>query len=515
MAMVGGCMAMVECAQSRSVADGLDKAWRTALAAAALTLALAAQAAAQAYLPHVSEKLTITGGVRTRTEVWNFFDAAEFTDDYNFTAVQTRAALRWQDDAFDVVAEAQNTNLLGLPTNAVAPAPQGPLGLGGVYYIHNRRRSDGSLFLKQGYLNLKRTGVEGLSLQLGRFEFNEGNDLASGEPTLDWLKNVRLSQRLIGSFGWSHVGRAFDGVTARYTKRPFHFTGMLSRPTQGGFDLDGMRGIDDIDLAYGGASLVRPPFLENADFRLFYIYYQDRRGQVKVDNRPLPERQGDDRGRSITVHTEGAHFAWVVPTAAGPFDLLLWGAIQQGDWGTLSHRAWVWDAEIGWQPAEIPLRPWLRAGVVRSSGDDDPEDGRHGTFFQILPTVRLYALSTFYNMMNTTNPFCELLLRPLPGLVSRTGYHYLTLTESRDLWYQAAGATLADRNRPEGFGFPGRPSGGERDLMHVAETSLSYNLSARINLNFYYAHSFGGRVVANIFDSGHADFGYVELQLNL
>lgn len=473
------------------------------------------RAKAQVHISGVPEKISVEANNRTRVESWNFFDAGDFKDDYTFTAIVTRAALRWNEEAFDVVAEAQNTNLLGLPTNAVAPAPQGPLGLGGVYYIHNRRRSDGSVFLKQGYLHLKRMGIEGMSLQLGRFEFNEGNDLPSGEATLDWLKGVRLSQRLIGSFGWSHVGRAFDGGVLRYTQRPFHFTGLLARPTQGGFDLDGMRGIDDIDLAYGGASLIRPSFLENADFRVFYIYYQDRRGQVKVDNRPLPERQGDDRSRSITVHTEGAHFAFVQPTPAGAVDLLLWGAIQQGDWGRLDHRAWAWDAEIGWQPAPVPLQPWLRLGVTRSSGDDDPDDGRHGTFFQILPTVRLYALSTFYNMMNSTDAFFELLLRPLPGMVSRTGYHYLSLTESSDLWYQAAGATLSDRNRPEGFGFPGRPSGGNRDLMHVVETSLSYNFTANINLNIYYAHGFGGDVVSSVFDSRHADFGYVELQLKL
>jgi len=44
-------------------------------------------------------------------------------------------------------------------------------------------------------------------------------------------------------------------------------------------------------------------------------------------------------------------------------------------------------AEAGWQaPAKTLWKPWFRAGVAYGSGDNDPKDGKHGTFFQILPT---------------------------------------------------------------------------------------------------------------------------------
>lgn len=33
----------------------------------------------------------------------------------------------------------------------------------------------------------------------------------------------------------------------------------------------------------------------------------------------------------------------------------------------------------------------LREPNNRSSGDEDPADGDHGSFFQVLPTVRIWA----------------------------------------------------------------------------------------------------------------------------
>src|SRR5690606_5479606 len=105
---------------------------------------------------------------------------------------------------------------------------------------------------------------------------------------------------------------------------------------------------------------------------------------VKTDNRPLAARQADRE--EVAVTTLGGHYLRVLPTGAGAVDVLLWGVYQAGEWGAQDHRAWAASAEAGIQPPVLPsLRPWLRAGHYRGSGDDDPADGRHGTFFQNLP----------------------------------------------------------------------------------------------------------------------------------
>ena len=99
-------------------------------------------------LTQISPKLSVSGNLRIRTEIWNWFNPkGSFDNNYNFTSFVGRGALQWKDDWFDVMLEAQNSSLLSLPDKAVAPAPQGSLGLGAVYFAHNRRENDSGLFL--------------------------------------------------------------------------------------------------------------------------------------------------------------------------------------------------------------------------------------------------------------------------------------------------------------------------------------------------------------------------------
>jgi hypothetical protein len=462
------------------------------------------------------KELSVAASLRTRWELWNWFEPSGTEDnDYDFLATVARLGVMWKDDAFDVLVEAQNPALIDLPTTAIAPPPQGALGLGAVYYQHNRARNDTSVYLKQGYVMLKKVGIPGVTLKGGRFEFSEGAEVLPGEPTLDWLRNVRIGQRLIGPFNFSHVGRAFDGAVVSFTPAPFTLTGAWLRPTQGGFDLAAMKEIDDIDVVYATLNLPRPEWAQDSDARVFYLYYEDRRHQVKADNRPLAVRQDPaDRRRDIAIHSGGAHLLQLVRTATGPLDFLLWGVLQGGDWGALDHWAWGWDIEAGWQPM-LPWAPWLRVGLARSSGDDDATDADHDTFFQLLPTARQYAFSTFYNLINNEDLFLEVILRPLAGLAVRTAFHHLQVTEPRDLWYQGSGATLEDADRAEGFGFSGRPANGQRTLFQVVETSIGYDWSHHLSTNLYYGHLFGGSVVRNVFRSDAADYGYLELTLRL
>ncbi|MBI3302754.1 MAG: alginate export family protein [Deltaproteobacteria bacterium] len=467
---------------------------------------------AEVVLEQLSPKLSVSGSLRVRGEFWHWFaSTGGRNNDYRFVGTVARGALQWTDAAFEVMIEGQNSALLHLPDDAAAPAPQGALGLGAIYFVHNRRQDDTSVFLKQGFLTLKRLGLKGLTLKGGRFEFAEGLEVMTQEPTLDWLKTMRLGQRLIGPFGFSHVGRAFDGLTASWTRAPLNFTLLAAHPTQGGFDLAGMKEISEIDLLYAAVTCTRASFAANSEGRLFYIYYADGRRLLKSDNRPARVRSADRR--HIAIHTEGGHWISVLPTKLGPIDFLAWGALQHGEWGLQAHFAWAWDLEAGWQPRALPWKPWLRIGYGRSSGDDSSQDGDHETFFQILPTVRLYSFSTFYNLMNSEDGFAQFLLRPHAGLVWRTDFHNLRVSKTRDLWYQGAGATLADRD--VGFGFPGRPVASRRDLFRVLETSFSYDWSKSVNLSLYYSHVFGGSVVRSIFAGDQADFGYVEVTLKL
>jgi hypothetical protein len=183
---------------------------------ALLTMAVVACSVAGATPVHAElqgeplpKQLSISASLRTRWELWNWFEpTGPQNNDYDFLATVTRVGIAWKDEAFDIAVEAQNPALIDLPGTAIAPAPQGPLGLGAVYYQHNRANNDASVYLKQGYLMLKRVGIPGVAIKGGRFEFSEGSEVLAGEPTLDWLRKVRIGERLIGPFNFAHVGRS-------------------------------------------------------------------------------------------------------------------------------------------------------------------------------------------------------------------------------------------------------------------------------------------------------------------
>ena len=159
-----------------------------------------------------------------------------------------------------------------MPANAEG-YPGGPLGLGASYRLFNRRASDGSVFIKQGYVLFKHLWIDGLTFKGGRFSFGAGLEVLGGDPTLDWLKKYRISQRLLGSWEWSQVGRSFDGAVAGLTRGPLNVTAFYSKPTQGGLDLAANKTMNEIDLVYAALNLTRPWFTRNSDGRIFYIYY--------------------------------------------------------------------------------------------------------------------------------------------------------------------------------------------------------------------------------------------------
>ncbi len=467
----------------------------------------------EAQIPSPSRPLAplqVGGGFRFRLEAWDWFVPGTPADHaYAFGAGLLRGGIGMVRPGYDWLVEVAAPLLLGLPRNPVAPAPQGQLGLGAAYRVENGDRKIG-LLPKQAFFRVKlgRTGAAP-TLRIGRFEFNEGQEIQPQDVTLAWLKRERISQRLIGNFGFSHVGRSLDGVHLQRATPRTDVTLVAARPTEGVFQLDGL-GELDVELAYLALTRALFPRLAatgptpRAEARLFAIYYQDHRGVLKTDNRPVSARSADPTG--IHIGTFGAHYLQVVRLGPGRADLLLWGAAQLGDWGSEPHRAQAYAAELGYR-FDFPPGPWLRAGYLRGSGDGDAQDGRHGTFFEILPTPRPYARLPFYNLMNVEDAFAQVLLVPTPRLAFRADAHLLRLAESADLWYTGGGAF--DQTS---FGYTGRPSGGAGSLGRLIDLSADYQVSPRFAVTLYAGHVFGQEVIRSVYPQGAAaTFAYLEL----
>ena len=454
--------------------------------------------------------INVSGSLRTRGELWDWFNGGA-NNDYAFSESILRVSFSESRNSFDWQLELAAPLLLGLPDDAIAPAPQGQLGFGASYFASNdSNRNAGMVFAKQGFFRFKKLGgVDGQTLTFGRMQFIDGAEVAPKDSTLATLKRDRIAQRLIGDFGFSDVGRSFDGAQfVRNFGSRMNLTLFGGRPTRGVLQVDGW-GEVNINVYYTALTGEVGGQRNSGEWGVFGLGYQDLRdGVLKTDNRPASIRTADTD--HINIGTFGGHYIHTIDTRAGRFDALGWLALQTGSWGRLDHRADAFAAEGGWQPHILPgLKPWLRGGVDYGSGDKNPNDSTHGTFFQVLPTPRIYARFPFFNMMNNRDAFGELVLRPAKLVTIRSDIHSLSLANRNDLWYSGGGAY-----QPWTFGYVGRPSNGNTSLATLYDVSGDFNVNSHFSLGTYYARAQGKSVMESIYTQGkNANFWYVELMV--
>ncbi|HEY3288230.1 MAG TPA: alginate export family protein [Gemmatimonadaceae bacterium] len=446
----------------------------------------------------------ISASVRARAESWDWFDAGA-AGEYSYAHLLARVSTAQSRAHWSWRVEGAVPVLLGLPDDATLAAPGGQLGLGSTYYAANdAKRNVASVFVKQAFV---RWTANGHALRVGRFEFADGAERAPADPTLAAVKAQRVGQRLIGPFGFSAVGRSFDGLHYTGRVQKAGLTVAAVRPTAGAFRADAQPGLD-INVAY--AALTTGARATNAehDLRLFGLWYDDERGTVPTDNRAAAARSADRS--AIEVLTLGGHWTAIFKSGRAKFDAVAWGAWQGGDWGRLDHAANAVALEGGFQHAALPWGTWIRAGVLRTSGDDNAGDNRHETFFQALPTPRVYARMPFYNMMNSSETFATVQAKPHAKVTLRAGAHALELTEARDLWYLGGGAFDS-----RVFGFAGRPSSGATPLARVMDVSVAWQPHARLAVELYGASARGGAVVQGAYAGNRvARFLYLETTLS-
>jgi TorA maturation chaperone TorD len=438
-------------------------------------------------------KVTFSGSLRGRMENWAWFEAPAGEEAYTFGAFNLRLAVEQKKERFEWRIEGLFPWLMNLPENAILPAPQGQLGLGASYFAASGRR-DGSAILRQAYVRFQwplRGGTSGL--RIGRFEFADGAEVTPADATLATLKRDRVAHRLLGNFGFSHVGRGFDGLEYTWGNKQTNVTVAATRPTEGVFQLRSLKQLD-VDVLYGAFTRQFSGPRGSSEVRAFALHYHDGRGALKVDNRPLAARAADLE--NIRVTTFGGHALMVFGSGAHKTDLLLWGAAQYGGWGVLDHHAGAFALELGHQFPGA-WKPWLRGGFFRSTGDGEPGDTKHTTFFQVLPTPRIYARFPFFNLMNNQDVFAELRFKPAAKVLVRTDVRFLRLSNRRDLWYVGGGA-FQERT----FGYVGRPSNQRAGLGTLFDASLDYDLTSRTRFSFYAGGVRGGSVQSAIYPAG-------------
>lgn len=440
--------------------------------------------------------VNFSGGLRLRVENYGWWETSGFEDDYTFGAAVLRLSLGQQKEKFDWLIEGEFPVLINLPERAVAPAPQGQLGQGGSYFAANGHQ-DGSAILKQAYVRVKSLfGDKSSSLRLGRFEFVDGSETTPADATLAVLKRDSIAHRLIGHFGFTHIGRSFDAIQYVHNTKKNNFTFVGGRPTEGVFQL---RSLKEIDVDFWYAAFTKPIAIKKvaSEFRILALHYHDGRDALKTDNRSAALRRADHD--NIRITTIGGNYIAAIKTKNGTVDLLAWGVGQFGDWGNQSHRAGAIVVEGGFQPAGglAKYKTWFRGGYSRSTGDGNSTDNRHTSFFQVLPTPRIYARFPFYNMMNMEDAYAQLKFKPHARVNIRADAHHLRLSNRNDLWYVGGGAFQEGT-----FGYVGRPSGGRKSLGTLFDISADITVTPTTTLTFYGAGVRGCGVQSFIYPAG-------------
>jgi hypothetical protein len=194
------------------------------------------------------------------------------------------------------------------------------------------------VFAKQGFLRFKEIGgVAGQSLKVGWMEVIDGTEVTPRNTTLAAMKRDRIAHRLLGNFGFSRVGRSFDGAQYSLNGSKLNLTLFGGRPTRGVFQVDGW-GELNVNVFYGAPTGQTGGKNSAGEWRVFGLGYSDYRdGVLKTDNRPSVVRRVDTG--HINIGTYGGYYLHIVSTKPGAFDILFWGAIQNGSWGRLAHQA--------------------------------------------------------------------------------------------------------------------------------------------------------------------------------
>ena len=332
--------------------------------------------------------------------------------------------------------------------------------------------------------------------RVGRQEINAGTVTGYEESNWKYLKHKRLAERLVGTVGWTHGERSYDGVSGRMEQDGHVLHLYVAEPTTGVFEID--RGYKrQKDVIFGGFdwTVERNTWLTNTELGAFFIGYSDDRDPSKVAAPFFGE---------IEIYTIGLSSLGVYPIGPGNLDLILWGAIQFGDYidttptgaKKLDQLAGAAIVEVGYQLPDIWAKPWLRTGVNFATGDEDPGDGDRNTFFNILPTNHLYyGYADALAFSNLIDLLVQLKLSPLPKLGVEFTFHQFWLYTKKDTRYFGSGA-FAKRS----LGYSRSPSNGANNVGQEIDFLVNYKVNQHLGLMAGYSRLFGGKVLSSFPD---------------
>jgi hypothetical protein len=380
----------------------------------------------------------------------------------------------------------QAAGMRGVPENAA-------FGAGPVYFTTNGGdTSPAGIGLAELAFTWREPSFE---LTVGRQGFAEGVGAPTGIAHLDGVAHRRLAERLIGNLDFPNVGRRFDGVLARSGVAGVgRFEIFAFRPLAGAFHYDDA--FDRLDVELFGVNLASPygGWLPRTQVRVFALGYRDDRPAARAV-----------AGGRLEIDTLGGSLL----TGSESWNLLVWSALQRGDWGARTHSADALVLELGRRFAGIRGAPSIHLGYERASGGD--RQARHGAFFNLLPTNhKFYGALDYLAFSNLRDLFLEGRVALSPRVRLQAALHDFALVDRGDAWYGGSGAMSA---RELGY-VARRPAGGRydaSDLGRELDLTLFWTLSPALELKLESGVWRGG-AAAEQFARADADGAWLALE---
>ena len=458
--------------------------------------------ASQTPLPVKQTEPSVFASLRVRSESWGWFKPATpgYQSSYTFSHNLLRFGARLPSAhrisglrPFETVIEAAAPLLLGLPHNAVAPAPSGSLGTGAQYRQFNGSQQ-GSLFIKTAFIHMPQAG-RNPDILIGRYETVDGIELLPGDSDLAYIQTQRAAARLFTPNPFTAIGRSFDGVKVSRTLGTHNITAMAFYPTTGQFNLDGGDTITKVRQVYFADSRAT----KSASNRVFAALYTDARGLNAVDNDLTPTNA------AINVTTIGGNAQTSSMRGKWRTDTLLWGAVQGGQWGSRPHQAYAGVAEAGIKHPSFGGW-WLRGGSAVFSGDASPNDQKHETFAPQITAPRQNWRTPTVTEANLNEVYLMAIKRNKKETI-RLEAHQYALDKVADRWYSGGPVFQTTGS----FALSGRPSNGYRDLGTMVDASYDVTLNPRDTVSLYIGYVRGGEIVASSNTGRSAFLGFAQI----
>ncbi len=328
--------------------------------------------------------------IRLRNEFWNTFQPeGAFDNPYDFVLLRARTKIDIPFRQINIYGVLQGVQASFLPDRATG-------GLGKLYFDASGGKTSPASF------NFAEIGISGkisdFSFNIGRIGLRDGADFLYDDKKFNFLKDWRITERLVGNWDWVNVGRRYEGGWLGYGGRNFFVSAFGARVLAGGINFANMFEPLKTVAVFGGALTLKKDALKNTEIRLFEIsYYDDRRDVVK-------------EGKNIFIHSPGLSLITVQKLGPGELDFVLWGTYQLGGFRELKQNAFALIGEVGYQ-FETVFKPWVRAGIAYASGDDNLNDDTRKTFFNITPTNhKWYGYADQIALSNIQNIYAQLKL---------------------------------------------------------------------------------------------------------